>query len=259
MVHVEGEVLQPGDYNIKSKSERISDLVKRTGGFTRYAYPRGAYLMRTEKTTGVEEKLKRMMADNAKREMQAQTDKGVDMSLLKATGSTSVKEVADMDTLQQKLSGSSNADEIFNAEGIIGINLDKIMQYPGSKQDLFLEEGDVLYVPRELQTVRVLGAVLFPTYVRYDQSMSFNGYISNAGGFSDNANKRHAYVLYANGTAKTTSSFLGIKHYPQVRPGARIVIPQKPTEIKNKMTTAETISVMSSLATVAALIFSVLK
>ena len=259
MVRVEGEVIQPGDYNITNKSERLSDLVRRSGGFTRYAYPLGAYLIRNEKQTGVEKKLNQIIAGNAKKQMETEDNNAIDVSLLKASGGTSLKSISTMDSIQQKLKGTSNIDKLNETEGIVGIDLKTIMSHPGGKNDLFLEEGDVLYVPRELQTVRVMGEVLFPTFVRYDSHMSFNGYISNAGGFSNIANKKQAFVLYANGTAKSTSSFLGIKHYPKIKPGARIVIPQKPTEIKNSMTTAETISVMSSLATVAALIFSVLK
>jgi len=260
MVKVEGEILKPGDYNINNKFERISDLIKRTGGFTRYAYLQGAYLIRTENTSGVEQKLKQIMAENAKKQSKSNSQEKVDATMLRKAGVSSFEGYAAMDTLQDKLSDkSSNINEIFKSEGIVGIDLKEIMKHPGSKKDLFLEQGDVIYIPRELQTVRVLGEVLFPTYVRYDKNMSFKGYISNAGGFSDRAQKKNAYVLYANGKAKSTSRFLGIKNYPKVEPGARIIIPEKPTEIKSRMTTAETISMMSSLATVAAVIVSLLK
>jgi len=259
MVRIEGEVIQPGDYNIKSKSERLSDLVSRSGGLTRYAYPRGAYLIRNEKQTGVEKKLNQIMAESAKKQLESQDNNTVDVALLKASGATSLKDLSKMDSIQQKLKGTSNINKLNETEGIVGIDLNAIMHHPGSPEDLYLEESDVLFVPRELQTVRVLGEVLFPTLVRYDRHLTFSDYISNAGGYSNIANKKHAFVLYANGTAKSTKSFLGINRYPTIRPGARIVVPQKPAEIKNRMSTAETISMMSSLATVAALIFSVLK
>jgi len=65
MVKVDGEVMMPGSYNITNKSERISDVIKRAGGFTQYAYPVGAFLLRTEKVTGVEQKLQRIISENA--------------------------------------------------------------------------------------------------------------------------------------------------------------------------------------------------
>jgi protein involved in polysaccharide export with SLBB domain len=204
MVRVEGEVLQPGSYNITNKYERISDLVKRTGGFSRYAYPLGAYLIRKEHSTGVELKLKQIMAENAKKQIETKEDNAIDVSMLKAAGATDVQDASKIVELKDQLTGSSNIEEIFKTEGIVGINLQEIMRHPGSRQDLYLEEGDVLYVPREIQTVRILGEVLFPTYVQYRTGMSFKNYINNAGGYSDRAQKKRAFILYANGTAKGT-------------------------------------------------------
>ncbi|HEY5591033.1 MAG TPA: SLBB domain-containing protein [Paludibacter sp.] len=254
MVRIEGEVLQPGTYNIINKAERISDLVKRAGGFTHYAYPLGAYLIRYEKTSGVENILKQKMVENTKRQITATSEKNIDPRLLQQSGGTK-----DVKSLQSELSDTKSAQQIMDSEGIVGIDLKEILRHPGSKQDLFLEEKDILYVPRELQTVRVLGEVLFPTYVSYDKRMSLIDYISGAGGFSDRAQKRSTFVLNANGNAKCTKRFLFIRFYPKVTPGSHIVVPEKPVEIKNSMSTAETVSILGSLATVSALIFSVLK
>ena len=253
MVRIEGEVLQPGTYNIINKAERISDLVSRSGGFTNYAYPLGAYLIRYEKTSGVENILKQKMVDNAKRQLKSSSTNEIDVKLLKETGT------GDIESLKDEMSGVKSVDQIMDPEGIVGIDLKEIMEHPGLSQDLYLEEGDVLYVPRELQTVRVLGEVLFPTYVGYEKGMSLKNYVSSAGGFSDRAQKGRTFVLYANGTAKSTSSFLGIRTYPQIRPGSHIVVPEKPVELKNRLSTAETVSILGSLATVATLIFSVLR
>ncbi|HEU0125686.1 MAG TPA: SLBB domain-containing protein, partial [Flavobacterium sp.] len=45
-VKIEGEVLYPGPYTITSKDYRISDLIKRAGGLTPFAYAEGASLKR---------------------------------------------------------------------------------------------------------------------------------------------------------------------------------------------------------------------
>ncbi len=254
MVKVEGEVIKPGSYNITNKAERISDVIKRAGGFTRYAYPLGAFLIRTEKATGIEQRLNALTKENTKKQLQSKKDNQLDATLLKTAGAAATG-LAEKDSLQK----STQVEKIYSNEGVVGINLAEIMKHPGSKNDFFLEEDDNIYIPRELQTVRVMGEVLFPTYVGYQKGMSLGKYINNAGGFSLQAEKKKVFVLYANGTAKSTSRFMWIRSYPKIQPGARIVVPEKPAEIKNKMSTGETIAMTSSITSVVALIYSILK
>ncbi len=257
MVKVEGEVLQPGNYSITNKAERISDLIKRAGGFTQYAYPLGAYLIRTEKLTGVQQKMNELTKENAKKQLKGKNDNKLDASLVKASGSTDA--LSDADSIQGKMSKSSKLDKVFKSEGIVGINLMEIMKHPGGKNDFYLEEGDDIFVPRELQTVKVMGEVLFPTYVGYEKGKSLRSYISSAGGFTEQAQAKKTFVLYANGTAKSTSSFLGIRHYPKLQPGARIIVPEKPTEIKNPLTAGEMVGILTSITSAMVLIYSVVK
>jgi len=254
MVKVEGEVIKPGSYNITNKAERISDVIMRAGGFTRYAYPLGAFLIRTEKATGVEQRLNNLTKENTKKQLQSKKDNQLDVTMLKTAGAASAG-IAMKDSLQK----SAQVDKIYKNEGVVGINLAEIMKHPGSKNDFFLEEDDNIYIPRELQTVRVMGEVLFPTYVGYQKGMSLGKYIDNAGGFSLQAEKKKVFVLYANGTAKSTSRFMWIRFYPKIQPGARIVVPEKPAELKAKLSPAENIAVMTSVTSVVALIYSMLK
>lgn len=254
MVKVEGEVIKPGSYNITNKAERISDVIKRAGGFTRYAYPLGAFLIRTEKATGIEQRLNALTKENTKKQLQSKKDNQLDATLLKTAGAAATG-LAEKDSLQK----SAQVEKIYSNEGVVGINLAEIMKHPGSKSDFFLEEDDNIYIPRELQTVRVMGEVLFPTYVGYQKGMSLGKYINNAGGFSLQAEKKKVFVLYANGTAKSTSRFMWIRSYPKIQPGARIIVPEKPAEIKNKMSPAENIAVLTSITSVVALIYSMLK
>jgi protein involved in polysaccharide export with SLBB domain len=254
MVKVEGEVIKPGSYNIINKAERISDVIKRAGGFTRYAYPLGAFLIRTEKATGIEQRLNNLTKENTKKQLQSKKDNQLDVTMLKTAGAASTG-IAAKDSLQK----SAQVDKIYKNEGVVGINLEEIMKRPGGKNDFFLEEDDNIYIPRELQTVRVMGEVLFSTYVGYQKGMSLGKYINNAGGFSLQAEKKKVFVLYANGTAKSTSRFMWIRFYPKIQPGARIVVPEKPTELSNKLTPGETIAMTTSITSVVALIYSMLK
>jgi protein involved in polysaccharide export with SLBB domain len=256
-VRVEGEILHPGSYNIINKAERISDVVKRAGGFTNYAYPKGAFLIRTESANAIEQKLNKIMEENSKNQLE-NASKTLDATMLRQSGATSVQGYTAMDSIQKKLSGSKVIDKIFVKEGAVGLNLKDIIAHPGGKYDLKLEENDIIYIPRELQTVRVLGQVLFPTIVRYDRDMNLRGYISNSGGFALNANRSKVFVLYPNGSAKSTESFLWMNFYPKIEPGSRIVVPEKAVEIKNKLTPAETVAILTSISSVVALMYSIL-
>jgi protein involved in polysaccharide export with SLBB domain len=87
----------------------------------------------------------------------------------------------------------------------VGIRLDKIIENPGSQADLILEEGDILRIPKQLQTVKVNGEVLYPVTTIFSQGRGFLHYISQGGGFSNKSLKRRSYVIYANGSVKSTS------------------------------------------------------
>ena len=95
----------------------------------------------------------------------------------------------------------------------LGIDLVKIMNSneDESAGNLLLKEGDVLIIPSEKQTVEVRGGVLVPSLIRFDKSISLKEYIHKSGGFSENANKSKAYVIYANGEVSSTKSFLFFK------------------------------------------------
>lgn len=51
-----------------------------------------------------------------------------------------------------------------------------------------------------MNTVKISGAVMHPNAVTYLKKMKYKDYIENAGGYSVDAKKRRAYVLYPNGT-----------------------------------------------------------
>ncbi len=257
MVKVEGEVLRPGSYNIISKGDYISDLVKRSGGLTKYAYAEGAFLIRNQKFDESQQKLNNFMTENASTQLKKSSSSSIDANLMQQVGLNNLKDITAIDSLQMKLTGTTVLQEIGNTEGLVGINLKKIMQNPKGRFDLKLEEGDVIYIPRELQTVRIIGEVYFPTYVKFQQGLCVKDYLSSAGGASSKANKYKIFVLYPNGTSKSTKNFLGLRIYPRILPGTQIIVPQKQIQITQKMTPGETITVLTSTVSMAALVYSI--
>ncbi len=229
-VTIEGEVIAPGNYVLKSKRQRISDLLNQAGGLSTYAYPQGAFLTRQHRKEDVDQKA----MDKIKKD-----------AALKVKSKTSV-----IDSLQTEKLDAVTSD-------IVDIRLEKIIKHPGSKYDLQLEKGDVLSIPKQLETVNISGQVLRSTSVRYQSGKSLGYYISSAGGFSARALGGRTYVVYPNGSVDATSHFLGFRVYPKVKPGASIVVPLKPE--KREMTVAESIGLTSSIVSMAALIVTLFK
>ena len=229
VVKIEGEVSFPGFYAILTKEERISSLIERSGGLAPYAYVEGATLVRKKDKNEKDDKAQEKQLKKLKK-----TDK--DLTLIETKEEENTPEAS---------------------EYRVGINLKKIMENKNSYQDLVLKDGDVLIIPSEKQTVEVKGLVLAPSLVRYEKGKSTRSYINSAGGFSDNAQKKSVYVVYANGDVKGTSRFLFFRSYPKVAPGALVIVPEKPE--KKSLSTTETVSVMTALTTLAILIYNTFK
>lgn len=195
--NVEGEVLIPGAYPIQRKDQKISDLVNLAGGTTPQAYVEGATLVR--RVT--------LSADEIARRQQAVTELANDVT----------QAAVEADPL------SSDKPEA------IGINLKKIIASPGSSEDILLQEGDLLRIPKLLETVRVQGEVLLPTTVKYRAGQTFQDYISQSGGFTARSQRKRSYVVYANGSVDRTRKFMFFNIYPRVEPGSEVVIPRRTT------------------------------
>lgn len=154
-VAIDGEILYGGTYTLTSKDERISDLVKKAGGTTQFAYVRGAKLVRRANAN----------------ELQRMQD--VVVLLRRQMGDERV------DSLGIKV------DSTFS----VGIDLEAALKAPGSDADIILREGDVVVVPKYNNTVRINGAVMQPNVVSYKQGKDVKYYIGQAGGYNQVAKK----------------------------------------------------------------------
>ncbi|TWV99218.1 SLBB domain-containing protein [Chitinophaga pinensis] len=223
---VDGEVVYPGLYAINTKKERISDVIRRAGGLRPEASAEGALVLRRTFTNPQ------------------------DSALL----------LSKLEVLFNKVRDSIDVEKTRNTierkDQLLGIQLDKILAHPGSKYDLFLEEGDVIRIPKKVQTVQLFGEVYFPKKVRFDNNFSFRSYIRGAGGFTSQALKRRSYIVYSNGEVKSTRKLLFFNSYPKVKPGAEIYVPAKPE--RKGVTPAAAVGLTSGLASVALIIITIL-
>lgn len=219
-VTVDGEVLYRGEYTLSTKSERLSSLIQRAGGVSRYAYVRGAKLRRVAN----EEELRRM--------------EDVVKMVRREIG----------ETLATSL--GLKVDSTFT----VGIDLEAALANPGSDADLVLREGDVLTVPEYNNTVKVNGAVMMPNTVSYAKGKSVKYYLNQAGGYSANAKKSQKFIIYMNGQVAEVKGS-GKK---QIEPGCEIVVPNK-TKKLNFATVVSNATSFASLATMLASLATMMK
>ena len=234
-VSVEGEVMFAGTYTLSANNTRLSDLYRKSGGTNGLGYIRGARLLR--RATEAE---KQRMRTALQMEMEQQK-KNILQLASSSNGSN----------LQQAAEGAKNANlSRFNVpdEYPVGIDLELAIKNPGSDADMVLREGDRLIVPQYNGTVKVNGAVMYANTVAFEKGKRASYYIDQAGGYASDAVKSRAYIIYMNGKVAKLS------HGAKVQPGCEIVIPAK---LKRKMTVAETMSLGSSLSSIAAMIATI--
>jgi protein involved in polysaccharide export with SLBB domain len=109
----------------------------------------------------------------------------------------------------------------------VGIDLEEALDNPGGRDDLILENGDVIVVPALEHTVRVEGAVVFASLVAYRSGQGLKAYLEQAGGALENADLDRITVQYPSGRRATVDQFLGFNDYPDVEPGSTIFVPAK--------------------------------
>lgn len=139
----------------------------------------------------------------------------------------------------------------------IPIDWKAINKNPNRPGNLVLQAGDAVQIPNKSYTVTVSGGVMFNTEVPYRNGKGAKYYINNSGGTVEKGWLKKVYVVYANGSASTTSSFLGIRNYPDILPGSRIFVPLKPE--KQKTSTGEIVGISSVLASLAGILLAVFK
>ncbi len=113
-----------------------------------------------------------------------------------------------------------------------------------------MQAGDVLRIPKLLETVRIQGEVQLPNTVKYRAGQSFQDYISQTGGYTSKSQKRKSFIVYANGSVDRTRKFMFFNIYPRVAPGAEIVVPREArTPLTPQQILTSTVGIAGSLLT----------
>ena len=208
-ITVQGQVVFPGVYGLEKKDERLSEIIKRVGGLNHQAFPQGARLFRKNQITDSEKNRK----------------------------------LEQLNEIQDNFTGAviQNKEQFIKATELIGINLNKALENPGGEEDLFVIEGDILVIPKEPQTVKITGEVLYPNSVKFISGNTFKDFINEAGGFSSTSARKKSYVIYSNGSVKRAKSFLFINRFPDIEKGAEIIVPK---EVKSASSGQQIVSIV---------------
>lgn len=189
-----GEVRFPGRYALRSKGERLLPVLQRAGGLTSAAYTNGIRFFRLGAAQRPDT-ARRGAADTA----------GAPLVAWRKAGSPS------------DLRGPEHRD--WATTGRIGVNLEQVLGNPTHRDNVVLQPGDSIDIPRYDPVVRVEGAVNAPgTSVPYRPSASVKDYVNGAGGFAQLADKGKTFVQQPNGIIQKGGA-------PE--PGAVVVVPEK--------------------------------
>lgn len=221
MVTVSGAVGYPGKYVLANKKETVYNIVMRAGGLTSIANLDGMKIKRPIK------------------EEQIETLERVDLNISKN------------DTLKGKLAKKLKEDLKF---ATIPVNWEKIVKDKNHFSNVTLFPGDEIEVAVYNEGVKVTGNVLLTSEIPYRSGKGFKYYINAVGGVDSKGWKKKAYIIYPNGKADVTTSFLFFKSYPKVMPDSQIVVPEKPE--RKKMTAGEWVGIGSVVSSLALLIIT---
>lgn len=221
VMEIQGQVLYPGNYVLDQRNERISDIIKRSGGLLESAFIKGAFL-------------KRKISD----EERAKLEESQRLAKAKSQDSDSIE-------IEQKS---------INEYTTVGIDLEKALNNPGSTYDFTVKDGDMLVVPELQSTISISGDVLFPNTVVYVPGKKLKYYIEQAGGYGERARKNKAYIIYMNGLVAKASNASTIE------PGCQIIVPSKPEDSGFDWTKVLSIATtLASLASMTAAVVAIFK
>jgi len=228
-VLVLGDVKSPGRYGLQKSGDKISDVLKRVGGFKASADSSSITIRRSIKSN----------LTVAEREKLFQRILNISPDSL---------------SLHPRLK-----DELYKSYDLISVDLTTALSNPNNSENLVLEDGDVLTIDRSSNLVKISGEVYYPTIIPYKEGKNLKYYINQAGNFTPYARKTGALVIHPDGKAATVKHFLWFKFYPSVTPRSEIFVPQKVKNNKSKISIGELSVVLSSLALLANVIFNVSK
>ena len=206
-VELKGELRFPGTYTIR-RGETLTELLERAGGFSEFAEQKAAIFTRTSIKEQKQQQLARLSTE-LRRDIASK-------SFQNSVSSNSLS----YDEMNKLLNDLASVEAV----GRLVIDLPLIVE---NKQNLVLQDGDVLYVPSKRDSISVIGEVNYSTSHLYKAGVGVDDYIALSGGLKERANEDSIYIIKANGSVKIPNKggWFAVNNSEQLEPGDTIVIP----------------------------------
>ncbi len=216
IVELKGEFKFPGKYTIR-RGESLSKLIERVGGFTDYADTQASLFTR--------EKLKQMELENLIKVSESLRMEIASKSLAQRDGSQSL----DYSQARLLLADLTKVTPV----GRLVVDIPKVIS--DTNTDIMLENGDVLYVPTNQDSINVVGQVQVATSHIYQPELDAYDYIKLSGGAKKQADEGRIYVIKANGSVQMTDSgnWFASNTGNNLRPGDTVVVPLDSSYMEN--------------------------
>lgn len=127
-----------------------------------------------------------------------------------------------------------------------------------SRDDLLLENGDVVRIPIKDGLVLVSGEVLFPNAIAFDPAMSWEDYIRRAGGYTQNADVSRVVVAHRDGSFDEVTGDRGLFSFgggdSSIRIGDEILVLPK-IDVKSRQVAKDLTQILFQIAVFAKVAF----
>ena len=243
-VEITGEVYFPGVYPI-TENQTLSQLIQRAGGLTAYSDPRAANFQRVEIK---EAEIKRMK--NAQRDLERKI-------VLAGQASDFGETALDSSQMAQLTNLIDVSDEDYDSLGRLVIDLEGIIS--GNKSDIELRDGDTIQIPKNRQSITVIGEVYVANAHLYDNNLGIDDYIRLSGGETEFADNSNIYIIKADGSIipseKISSGFFRSSN-SQLESGDTIVVPLEIGSFSQLRAASEITQIIYQMAIAAAAVNS---
>jgi protein involved in polysaccharide export with SLBB domain len=239
-ITVSGEVLHPGTYGIQ-EGERLSSVIARAGGFRSDAYPYGSVFERQQ----IKELEVKNRADLIAR-VQGEA------ANIKDIPEQNAQDVLAKQAAVQQFQATLHNLEHTVPQGRLVLHISSnIRHWSNTPSDIQVRAGDTIYVPKRPGVVLVDGAVYNPTGVTFKAGKNAGWYLRQAGGPTQTANKKGAFIIRADGSVAGGPGglFSGGVETTAMQPGDMVVVPEKVISVSRTwQNTAQSAQILSAVA-----------
>ncbi len=240
-VRLLGEVRFPGTYGVV-RGETMSQVLQRAGGLTENAYPYGAVFTRVN--------ARKAEAISFKR---AATDLQEAVVTVVTSGTIGTDVAATATFLEGVIRRLENAEPV----GRVVVQADPAVLRVRPEQNVVLEPGDALLIPKRPSSVTVAGQVLNPGSQIFASGRSPTDYVEQAGGYGQAADKKRAFIIFPDGSAKPLKLSGWNFEKQDVPPGSLIIVPRNAAPLNKLLLSERLLSIFSNLAISAAALVTI--